>query len=139
METLVIKIPGQPSRVTHQSGTRISGHRTFKTKELLEWEKRLAKGLASSRPDQPIESPVKLEVIFGYRASRKNKTGNWKVTRPDTDNSIKTIKDMMTRLGYWKDDSQVAYEICIKVWTDDPAVIITVDELPKSVSEWEGE
>ena len=41
-----------------------------------------------------------------------------KSTRPDTDNLVKLLKDVMTKCGYWWDDSQVAYETISKVYSD---------------------
>lgn len=136
MERLSIWIPGQPARVTHQSGTRITGHRTYKTTSLIGWENTIARGLRPYIPDKPIKGPVLLKVTFGYKAKTKKDLWTWKITRPDTDNSIKTIKDVMTRLGFWEDDSQVVHETCKKMWVDQPGVVIVVEELAGTLAEW---
>ena len=67
------------------------------------------------RPGQPMEGPVALTVDwFFFTGSHKD--GEWRVTRPDTDNLQKLLKDCMTRTGFWKDDSQVCVEMISKRW-----------------------
>lgn len=133
---LSIWIPGQPSRTTHQSGTRISGKRTYKTASLIGWEKTLTRALMPYRPDQPIDGPIRLAVTWEYKAQKKKDLWRWKLTRPDTDNMQKTLKDVMTRIGFWKDDSQVVFEVCKKVWVDDPGIAIRVDEMDEDAGAW---
>lgn len=126
-------LPGNPARVTHQSGTRYGKGHTHKSASLRKWEATLANELRQYVPDQPIEGPVALAVCFGFEAKTKSKINTWKVTRPDTDNQIKTLKDVMTKLGFWKDDSQVALERCSKIWTDEPGILIQYEELPMEI------
>ena len=67
------------------------------------------------RPGQPMEGPVALTVDwFFFTGSHKD--GEWRVTRPDTDNLQKLLKDCLTRTGFWKDDSQVCVEMISKRW-----------------------
>lgn len=49
--------------------------------------------------------------------------------KPDTDNLQKLLKDCMTARGFWKDDAQVASEICEKFWAERPGIYICVEEL----------
>ena len=71
--------------------------------------------LTRYRPRQPMEGPVALTVDwFFFTGSHKD--GEWRVTRPDTDNLQKLLKDCMTRTGFWKDDSQVCVEMISKRW-----------------------
>lgn len=137
MEKFSIFIEGQPARVTHQSGTRIGQHGTYKSKGLKDWEAQLTVLLWPHRPKKPIEGPVALTATFGYKAYRKKDIGKWKITKPDTDNAIKTVKDIMTRLGYWRDDAQVVHETCKKMWVEDaPGIMITVEELAGDPEQW---
>lgn len=124
-----IKIEGQPPRTTHQSGTRYSKRRTYKTQALMEAENFFWEGLIEFVPDDPIVKAVKLTCLWKFKSSEKKKIGSWKKTRPDTDNLQKTLKDVMTHLGFWKDDSLVAYEICQKIWSDDPGIEIEITVL----------
>ena len=55
--------------------------------------------------------------------------GAYKTTRPDADNLQKLLKDCMTRLGYWRDDAQVASEIVEKFWAEIPGIYVAVTAL----------
>ncbi len=47
----------------------------------------------------------------------KHQNGEYKTSKPDTDNLVKLLKDVMTELHFWKDDAQVASEITEKFWS----------------------
>ena len=71
--------------------------------------------LIRHKPERPMEGPVSLTVDwFFFTGSHKD--GEWRITRPDTDNLQKLLKDCMTRTGFWKDDSQVCVEMISKRW-----------------------
>lgn len=52
--------------------------------------------------------------------------GMAKSTRPDTDNLVKLLKDVMTACGYWWDDSQVAYETISKTYSGVTGVYVEI-------------
>lgn len=133
---IVVWIPGQPARVTHQSGTRYSNRRTYKTKSLTDWEERLKAGLEEAKPKKPISGPILLQVTWGFKAKTKKDLFTYKLTRPDTDNMQKTLKDVMTVMGFWNDDSQVVYEVCKKMWVDEPGIVIKVEQLSGRCEDW---
>lgn len=92
----------------------------------------LIKHLRPFKPKEPIKGPVELHVLWLFPRGKRHKHGEWRVTKPDTDNLQKLLKDCMTQLQFWQDDSQVVKEICEKRWSDEPCGIsITYDELPK--------
>ena len=68
------------------------------------------------KPDIPLEAPISLMVIW-YFHSDSHPDKSPKITKPDTDNMIKLLKDCMTKKRFWKDDAQVAYEVLGKFWT----------------------
>ena len=52
------------------------------------------------------------------------------MTRPDTDNLQKLLKDCMTRTGFWRDDAQVCREDVTKRWSrEKPGIRIRVVSL----------
>ena len=55
--------------------------------------------------------------------------GEYRTTRPDTDNLQKLLKDCMTAAGFWKDDALVASEIVEKFWADVPGIYVRIEEL----------
>ena len=84
--------------------------------------------LAPYRPPQPLTGPVRLVVKWIFPADG-HPTGEWKTTKPDTDNLQKALKDTMTRLHYWQDDAQVASEIVEKFWGNPCGIFISVTSL----------
>ena len=86
------------------------------------------------RPEQPLEKPLQVEIkwVYPYRKSepKKNRTAEkYCDTRPDVDNICKLLFDMMTRIGFWIDDSQIADLHFIKVWDSKPRIEIKIGEL----------
>ena len=84
--------------------------------------------LADHAPEEPMTGPIRLITKWCYPGG-KHKDGEWKITKPDTDNTIKLFKDCMTATGYWKDDAQVASEITEKFWADIPGIFVRVEKL----------
>lgn len=93
-------------------------------------KKLLIGALTPHRPDQPIEGAVAMTTTWLFPKGKSHKDGEWRVTRPDTDNLQKLLKDCMTKCGFWKDDAQVVREIVEKKWSDDPiGISIQITEL----------
>ncbi len=91
----------------------------------------LIKHLKPFKPTSPIEGAIELHVVWLFPKG-KHKHDEWKITKPDTDNLQKMLKDCMTELGFWKDDAQVVKETCEKRWSDEPCGIrIEMDSLDK--------
>ncbi len=85
--------------------------------------------LSLHRPEAPLEGPVSLNVEWRF-FSKTHAEGSFRVTRPDTDNLQKLLKDCMTRVGFWKDDAQVCVEGVIKSWSrNNPGIYIKVVSL----------
>lgn len=79
-------------------------------------------------PEQPFCCGVRLMVKWCFPKGR-HKNGTYKITKPDTDNLQKLLKDCMTACNFWKDDALVASEIIEKFWSDIPGIYIRVEEL----------
>ena len=128
---------GQPHAVLHDSP------------ELKATRAKLHAYLAPHAPKAPIPAgqPVRLLVKWCFNASRfapahsvgfdqgvdqhprKRRSGEWRTSKPDTDNLEKALKDEMTRLHFWADDAQVCSEIVEKFWSDPCGVFVRVEEL----------
>lgn len=72
--------------------------------------------LRKHRPPLPLEGPVALTVDWHF-GTKTHPEGAYRVTRPDTDNLQKLLKDCMTRAGFWRDDAQVCREEVTKRWS----------------------
>lgn len=92
--------------------------------------------LIQKRPKEPLTGPLSLSVLWLFPKGKSHQAGEWRVTRPDTDNLEKMLKDCMTRCGFWKDDAQVVREHVEKKWSEDPVGIeIEITELEVSEDE----
>ena len=90
----------------------------------------LTEHLIRQRPNEPFSGALQLRVLWLFPKGRSHRNGEWRVTRPDTDNLQKLLKDCMTRCGFWKDDAQVVREIVEKRWSDEPTgIYIEIEEL----------
>ena len=96
---------------------------------LKEARKALVSQLIKHKPERPFEGPVALNAIWLFPKGKSRKSGEWKTTRPDTDNLQKLLKDCMTICGFWRDDALVVKEQVEKRWSDDPGIYVEVDEL----------
>lgn len=85
--------------------------------------------LAKFAPQTPFDGPIRLETIWCYPCTTAHPKPGWKTTKPDTDNLVKMLKDVMTQLGYWNDDAQVTLEIIQKIWDTQSGLYVEVEEL----------
>ena len=86
------------------------------------------------RPDVPLTGPVSLSTVWLFPKGKRHKHGEWRITKPDTDNLQKLLKDCMTRCGFWQDDAQVVRETVEKRWSNEPAGIYIEIELLEAVT-----
>ena len=90
--------------------------------------------LSRVKPENPLTGALELTVIWLFPRGKSHKNGQWRTTKPDTDNLQKLLKDCMTRCGFWRDDAQVVREIVEKRWADDPTgIYIEIRELERPV------
>ena len=65
-------------------------------------------------PEKPLHGPLELSLILTWPHTQKTCKGDFvaipKTTRPDGVNILKGVEDIMTRLGYWDDDSLLSRE-----------------------------
>lgn len=114
-----------PTATAQEKQVRIAGGKPiFYDPAPVKKAKKLLTGhLILHRPDVPIEGAVELRTTWLFPKGKSHMDGEWRVTRPDTDNLQKLLKDCMTRCGFWEDDAQVVREIVEKRWSDDPTGI----------------
>ena len=124
-------MPMIPPTVTHQEkkihvvkGAPV----TYEPPELLDARAKLTAHLSKHRPEQPYTAGVRLTVKWLFPRGRHN-DGEYRITKPDTDNLNKLLKDCMTAVGFWKDDALVASEICEKFWAEVSGIYIRIEEL----------
>ena len=118
-----LRIEPDISKLTHQNGVKPfvlpNGKASIhKTRELENLEAFYISHLKSQAPETPWECPIRLTTAW-YFLKPKGKKGKFKLTKPDTDNLIKTLKDCMKRAGYFVDDALVVVETTMKFWVDE--------------------
>lgn len=122
-----------PPTITHQMqrvGIAKSGKPYFyQSQELKEARSEIRARLAKFAPAAPLTGSVRLHVIWCFPIKGNHTDGEYKTSKPDTDNLIKMLKDVMTSLSWWKDDAQVAVETVEKHWADEPGIYIEWREL----------
>ena len=96
--------------------------------EVKDARSKLLAHLARYKPPEPYSSAVCLTVKWLFPKGR-HKNGEYRTTKPDTDNLQKLLKDCMTLCGFWKDDALVASEHAEKFWAEVPGIYIKIEEL----------
>ena len=120
-----------PPTTTHQEKhvSIVDGKPVFyEPQELKTARQKLMAHLAKHKPEKKYKCGIRLWVKWCFPRG-KHKDGEYRITKPDTDNLQKLLKDCMTECGYWKDDALVASEIVEKFWAEIPGIYIRIEEL----------
>lgn len=128
---LPMKIPTVTNQM-HRIGAKKANGQTiiYDTPELKTAKAKFTVNLYGHAPKEPLEGAVRLVTKWLFPISGKHQDGEWKTTKPDTDNLIKLFKDCMAHCGYFVDDAQVASEITEKFWAEKTGVYVCVEEIP---------
>ena len=126
-----------PTATAQQKGERVvNGYvHHYKKKNVAAAEATLRDALLPYVPADPItDVPIRFWAIWMFpypKSAKKHKPGygRWKITRPDTDNLNKMLKDVMTDMGFWKDDALICLEQIEKLYSDEPGIVIMIEKL----------
>jgi len=132
METEFFMSMKKVPTVTHQEKQVhvVNGKPVFyEPEELKAARAKLLAHLGQHVPKERYIGPVRLVTKWCFLTTGKHKNGEYKTSKPDTDNLVKLLKDVMTELHFWKDDAQVASEITEKFWSDLPGIYVKVESL----------
>ena len=106
----------------------------YKKRNVAAAEAILRDALLPYVPEEPItDRPICLEVYWLFpfpKSAKKHVPGHMrcKITRPDTDNLNKLLKDVMTDMGFWKDDALICIERIAKYYSDEPGIAVRITE-----------
>ena len=120
-----------PPTVTHQEKQVhvVKGKPVFyEPADLKAARQKLIGHLAGHRPEQPFDQGIRLMVKWCFPKG-KHADGEYRITKPDTDNLQKLLKDCMTACGFWKDDALVAAEMAEKFWAEIPGIYVRIEEI----------
>ncbi len=125
-------MPMIPPTVTHQEKQIrvVKGKPIFyEPPSLKDARAKLTAHLMRHRPQSKYTKAVRLICKWCFPIKGRHTDGEYKITKPDTDNMQKLLKDVMTATGYWTDDAIVASEICEKFWAKIPGIYIRIEEV----------
>lgn len=124
-------MPMLPPTVTHQEQktvVRNSKPYRYDPPELKAARAKLTAHLAKHIPVDKYIGAVRLITKWCFPITGSHEDGEYKTTKPDTDNLQKLLKDCMTEVGFWTDDALVASEITEKFWAEQPGIYISICE-----------
>ena len=125
-----------PTATAQQKGERVvKGYiHHYKKKNVAQAEAILRDALLPYVPAKPItDRPIYFGALWDFpypKSAKKHKPGftRFKITRPDTDNLNKLLKDVMTDMGFWADDALICSETIVKRYSDEPGISIVMDD-----------
>ena len=135
-----------PKTTAQQKGVAFTGGRPrfYKKAKVAATETLYSLLLRKHAPKAPLGGPLQVwvEITFPWRKGDSQAVRRlWKriphPVRPDADNLEKTLLDVMSKLGFWSDDAQVADLRLRKFFGDVPGIGIAIGEAvgePRGVS-----
>ena len=81
------------------------------------------------KPKEPSTEPIRVTINLFFDIKNKKLWGQYKATRPDCDNYVKELTDVMTQEKFWHDDAQVVELHVTKQYAEKAEIHITVEEL----------
>ncbi len=124
-------MPMIPPTVTHQEkqvSVKNGKPVFYEPPSLADARIKLSANLKKHAPESPYNGAVRLIVKWCFPKGR-HRDGEYKITKPDTDNLNKLLKDCMTECAFWKDDALVASEICEKFWAEITGIYVRIESL----------
>lgn len=127
------------SRIVHGNGNTFVHH--YQPKEVTENAAALASFVAPHRPPAPLDGAIRMEVYIVYpwlksHSGRARGSGRIpKATKPDCENILKQLDDVLERSGFFGNDAQVSDVRVRKRFGNSPTVSVRIapddgDRLP---------
>ena len=116
----------QEKRITYRNGKPV----VYEEADLKNARAKLTADLSKHIPKEKYTGAIRLIVKWCFPIKGKHADGDYKTSKPDTDNLQKLLKDIMTELGFWSDDALVCVELSEKFWASIPGIYINIKELP---------
>lgn len=128
-EFFMAMIPPTATAQEHKVAVRNGKPIFYDPPDVKAAKEKLTANLARHRPPEKYICGIRLITKWLFPNDGKHKDGEYKISKPDTDNLQKMFKDCMTKLDFWTDDQLVASEICEKFWADIPGIYVRIEEL----------
>lgn len=128
-EFFMAMIPPTATAQEHKVAVRNGKPIFYDPPEVKAAKEKLIANLSKYSLNTPYREGVRLITKWLFPNDGKHKDGEYKISKPDTDNLQKMFKDCMTKLDFWTDDQLVASEICEKFWANIPGIYVRIEEL----------
>lgn len=115
----------QQHKVSVQNGKPVF----YDPPDLAKAKNKLKNNLIPYVPDIPFDGALRLVVKWCFPITGKHNDGEYKYTKPDTDDLNKALKDIMEDLGFYVNDSRVASETIEKFWAEVPGIWIHLEKI----------
>lgn len=123
----------RPPTVTAANGKRsdVVGGRVVvhDSAELSEARSLLTSLLAAHGPETPLNGPLGAELVWQYPLRGKHAQGEPYALKPDIDNTVKLVYDVMESLGWYDDDKRICDQHVAQVWGDPGGLYVHVWEI----------
>lgn len=131
-------VPIEPPTVTHNDlvayvvmkrGVPMAHIR--KSDRLKDYESRFeahVKSVAAEITDT-LDGPLRETVKLCYPPTDSHRAGEPKTTKPDVDNVVKTINDVLENVGVIANDSRICDLRVIKAYSEPAGIFICIEEL----------
>lgn len=123
-------VTAQEHKVTVRNGKPVF----YEPDELKDAKAKIIANLSGHTPTVPYRCGVRLITKWLFPKG-KHRNGEYRTTKPDTDNLQKLLKDCMTACKFWKDDALVCSEVIEKFWADIPGIYIRIEEIDNGAVE----
>jgi Holliday junction resolvase RusA-like endonuclease len=131
-------VPIEPPTVTHndlvayvkktKGGKMMPGIR--KSDRLKEYESALTAHLSNmALTTETLDGPLRETVKLCYPPTDSHRAGEPKTTKPDMDNVVKTINDVLENVGVIANDSRICDLRVIKAYSEPAGIFIRIEEL----------
>jgi Holliday junction resolvase RusA-like endonuclease len=129
-------IPTPPPETTHND---LKAYVTYanckpvarirKSDRLKAEEDRLRPYIAKIRPSEPLSGPLRVVWKLVWPTDGKHTQGEAKTTRPDADNVIKTLNDLLESCHVIENDAMVCDLSVQKMYGDPAGIWVRVEEI----------
>lgn len=119
-----------PTATDQEKGFNTKAKTVYRKTEAAAAREMLRALLVKHIPSEPIvKKPIRVKVVWCFPMTGKHKSGDPKITKPDTQNMNKALYDVMTELGFWDDDSRICEEHIYKIYADCPGLYMKIEKL----------
>jgi Holliday junction resolvase RusA-like endonuclease len=94
------------------------------------WKEALFIEAKRHKPFEPLAGAVRCKIVFTFRRPKSHFTSKGllrddapfhRKSKPDLDNLAKAVMDVLTQVGYWRDDAQIVELSLMKMYATEYA------------------